>query len=93
MSVLEQQLKQMIRDHPRTRIHPHSPSGPHVRAVMWTADHLVLGQVIREKDGSWTVRAAHLPTGHDSLVVDHPTTQDAIPAAIDTVLSALATHH
>lgn len=89
-SALEQQLKQIVRDHPRVAIHPHSPTGPYVRAVMWTAQVGIFGQAFQETDGTWTVRAFVVFVGEDSLVVDHPADMASIPASIDTVLAALA---
>lgn len=89
-SALETQLKQIVRDHPRTQVHPHSPSGPFVRAVMWSAAPGLLGQAYQEADGKgWTVRAFQLDIGQDSLVVEHPASMDAIPAAITRVLDHL----
>jgi hypothetical protein len=88
-SALEKQLKQIVRAHPQVRLHPHSPTGPYVRAVMWTAEPVLLGQALQESDGSWLVRACHLPTGQDSLVQERPADMTGIPAAIDTVLAAL----
>lgn len=89
-SALEQQLKQIIAAHPRARIHPHSPTGPYVRAVMWTAQVGILGQAFQETDGTWTVRALSVFVGEESLVVDHPADMASIPASIDTVLDTLA---
>jgi hypothetical protein len=88
-SALEKQLKQIVRAHPQVRLHPHSPTGPYVRAVMWTAEPVLLGQALQEPEGSWLVRACHLPTGQDSLVQERPAGIEGIPAAIDTVLAAL----
>jgi len=89
-SVLELQLKQVIRDHPHTTIHPHSPSGPHSRTVMWLArGGLVKGQVFWEPaEGRWVVRAK--PTLNDDHVITvHPGTEDDIPSAITEVLAQL----
>lgn len=90
MSALEQQLKRIVRDHPAVRLHPHSPSGPYVRAVMWTAGPGILGQAFREKDGTWVVRAAAPAAGEESTVVARPAGVDDVPAAITDVLVRLA---
>lgn len=47
-SALEEQLKAIAAAHPWVRVHPHSPSGPHVRAVLWNADPGLLGQALWE---------------------------------------------
>ncbi|MEU0242300.1 hypothetical protein ABZ234_31870 [Nocardiopsis sp. NPDC006198] len=88
-SELEKQLKQIVEAHPRARLHPHSPSGPYVRAVMWSAEPGLLGQAFRQDDGTWAVRAFVLAQGQDSLAVEHPPTMDAIAEAITSVIAHL----
>lgn len=88
-SALETQLKQIVADHLHVSVHPHSPSGPHVRAVMYYADD-ILGQAFWEpKQERWVVKAFHVPTGPASLVVRHPPNINSLAAAITTVVATL----
>lgn len=90
-SELEIRLKQIITDHPETHIHPASPSGPYVRAVMWTAHAgLIKGQVFWDTDTSrWVVRAVKVYDVLSEPSTVHPASTDAIPAAITDVISGL----
>lgn len=89
-SVLEGQLKQIVHDHPRVRVHPASGTGPYVRAVMWQANPRILGQAFWEPEtGRWVVRAVDLTVGESSLVTEHPASMDAISDAITSVLARL----
>lgn len=91
-SALELRLKRMIRDHPEAAVHPHSPSGPPIRTVMWTAlaDDQILGQAFWDTGAHrWVVRAADLRIGESSLVVEHPANFDHLASAITDVID----HH
>lgn len=94
-SELEKQLKQIANAHPQVRVLPHPPSGPHVRAVLWSADPGLLGQALWEPDHQqWTVRAFVLDLGQDaSLVVAHPETADGITEAITHVIDRVRREH
>lgn len=90
-SALEIKLKQIIADHPDVSVHPHSPSGPYVRAVMWTARAgLLKGQCFWDPDTSrWVVRAMALYDVLSAPTVVHPATEADIPAAITQVIAAV----
>ncbi len=89
MSKLENDLKAIIRTHPGTDVHPHSPSGPYVRAVLWTAvtNDRILGQVFWDTSHDrWVVRAVDTTVGDASLVVFNPAARNEIPDAITEVI-------
>jgi hypothetical protein len=87
MSKLEQQLKRIIRCHPEANLHPHSPTGPYVRAVMWQADPRILGQAFWEPETDrWVVRAFDLTVGESSLVVEHPQGMHGLGPSISRVI-------
>ena len=88
MSKLEKQLKAIVQAHPEAVIHPHSPSGPYVRAVMWTAaDEKILGQAFWDTEHDrWVVRAFDFEVGDASLVVEHPASMGEIGATITEVI-------
>lgn len=90
-SALELRLKQIIADHPEAHIHPASPSGPYVRAVMWTAHAgLLKGQVFWDTDTSrWVVRAMKVYDVLSAPTVIHPATEADIPDAITQVIAAV----
>ena len=94
-STLETQLKQIANAHPQVKVHPNSPSGPHVRAVLWTAHPGLLGQALWEPDHQrWMVRAFVLALGQEeSLVVEHPETADGISEAITRVIDRVRKEH
>ncbi|MFE1081739.1 hypothetical protein ACFW31_24655 [Nocardiopsis alba] len=91
MSKLEQQLKRIVHQHPETNLHPHSPSGPYVRAVMWTAnDDRILGQTFWDTETTrWVVRAFDVAYGEGSLVVEHPHGMTELSAAITRVIDRI----
>ena len=97
-SALELDLKRIVRNHPETVIHPHSPSGPYVRAVMWNAftdgqiDDRTLGQAFWCTDTNrWVVRAADLAAGEESVVVEHPADRSGIAPAMSRVIARVRT--
>ena len=62
-SVLGAELREIADSHPGVKVHPNSPVGPYVRAVLWTAKVngcQLRGQILWDTnigDGRWTVRA------------------------------------
>ncbi|XKK37255.1 hypothetical protein HFP72_20500 [Nocardiopsis sp. ARC36] len=88
-SALEIDLKRIVRAHPTALIHPNSPSGPYVRAALWTAgDHdQILGQALWSTEHNrWVVRAFDTEAGGSSLVVVNPATKGDISNAITEVI-------
>lgn len=91
-SALELQLKAVVHRHPDAVVHPHSPSGPPIRTVMWTAidDENILGQAFWCTDTNrWVVRAFDLTLGESSLVVEHPDDMAGLAPAISRVIDAV----
>lgn len=87
-SALELDLKRIARSHPDITVHPNSPSGPYVRAVLWTAgdNEQILGQALWSTNhNQWVVRAYDTEVGDTSLVVKNPAL-----AVLDTVAPELA---
>ena len=92
-SALEIDLKRIVRSHPRALIHPNSPSGPYVRAAMWTAGERerILGQALWSTEHNcWVVRAFDTTVGESSLVVLNPATKDDIHDAITEVIDRVS---
>ena len=88
MSALESQLKHIVGAHPWVRIHPNSPSGPHVLAVLWETEDGLLGQALWDKTGRrWVVRCFAQTAGDDSLAVENPESSEGISAAITSVIA------
>ncbi|GHD23378.1 hypothetical protein GCM10007147_18530 [Nocardiopsis kunsanensis] len=95
-SALELQLKAIVHRHPDAVVHPHSPSGPPIRTVMWNAfidgqiDDQILGQAFWCTDTNrWVVRAADLTVGESSVVTEHPHDFDHLASAITRVIDAV----
>lgn len=91
-SALELDLKRIIRAHPDATLHPNGPSGPYVRAVLWTAgdENQILGQALWSTNHDcWVVRAYDTEIGDSSLVVKNPATMSEIHDAITDVLDQI----
>lgn len=91
-SALELDLKRIVRAHPEAVTHPCSPSGPYVRAVLWTAgdENQILGQALWSTNHDcWVVRAYDTEVGDSSLVVKNPATMSEISDAITDVLDQI----
>lgn len=91
-SALELDLKRIIRAHPEATLHPNGPSGPYVRAVLWTAgyENQILGQALWSTDHNcWVVRAYDTEIGDETLVVKNPATMSEISSAITEVLEQI----
>ncbi len=89
-SDLETTLKTLIHDHPEARLHPYSPSGPYVRAVMWAAEPDLIGQAFWEPENhQWVVRAVYGPSGEDSQVQDHPADMGGVAESISRLIADL----
>lgn len=90
-SALGAELRAIADAHPGVTVHPNSPVGPYVRAVLWTAKvgrRSLRGQALWEPDtGQWTVRAFDEALGMDSVEAIHLPHQDDIPDAITQVLA------
>jgi len=91
-SVLGAELREIADSHPGVKVHPNSPVGPYVRAVLWTAKVngcQLRGQILWDPDGGpcrWTVRAFDEADPAGTLQVLHPTSKSSIPLAIHEVL-------
>lgn len=93
-SALELDLKRIIRAHPEATLHPNGPSGPYVRAVLWTAgdENQILGQALWSTDHNcWVVRAYDTEIGDETLVVKNPASMSEIHDAITDVLDQVQT--
>lgn len=93
-SALELDLKRIIRAHPEATLHPNGPSGPYVRAVLWTAgdENQILGQALWSSDHNcWVVRAYDTEIGDETLVVKNPATMSEISDAITHVIDSVRT--
>lgn len=91
MSKLEKQLKAIVQAHPEATVHPNSPSGPYVRAVLWTAaDEEILGQAFWDTTADrWVVRAAEEAAQDPVVMVEHPASMGEISAAITRVIERI----
>src|SRR5690625_7858665 len=74
-SKLEKKLKKIVRAHPDIVVHPYSPSGSFVRAVLFCDQkELLRGQVVWDNEtvpARWVVRA-YLEDPDGPLVVEQP---------------------
>jgi len=88
-SKLEKKLKKIVRAHPDIVVHPYSPSGSFVRAVLFCDQkELLRGQVVWDNEtvpARWVVRA-YLEDPDGPLVVEHPASEGEIPGAITRVV-------
>src|SRR5690625_6919417 len=82
-SVLGAELREIADSHPGVQVHPNSPVGPYVRAVLWTAKVSgcqLRGQILWDPDGGpcrWTVRAFDEADPAGTLQVLHPTSKSS----------------
>lgn len=90
-SALGAELRSIVDAHPDVVVHPASPVGPYVRAVLWTANAgLLKGQVFWDTDTDrWVVRAMALYDVLGAPTVVHPESKADIPSAITSVINQL----